>query len=51
MFVAKAMSREGNYVVKYGLGKISEKPHTIVKQIGYPNGNVLFLSLFSQSKN
>ena len=25
--------------------------HTIVKQICFPNGNLLFLSLFSQSKN
>ena len=27
------------------------KPHTIVKQICFPNGNVLFLSLFSLFKN
>ena len=33
------------------LGKISAQPHTIVKQICFPNGNVLFLSLFSLSKN
>ena len=33
------------------LGKISAQPHTIVKQIFFPNGNLLFLSLFSQSKN
>ena len=32
-------------------GKISAQPHTIVKQICFPNGNVLFLSLFSLSKN
>ena len=32
-------------------GKISAQPHTIVKQICLPNGNVLFLSLFSLSKN
>ena len=32
-------------------GKISSQPHTIVKQICFPNGNVLFLSLFSLSKN
>ena len=32
-------------------GKISAQPHTIVKQICFPNGNLLFLSLFSQSKN
>ena len=31
--------------------KISAKPHTIVKQICFSNGNVLFLSLFSLSKN
>ena len=32
-------------------GKISAQPHTIVKQICFPNGNLLFLSLFSLSKN
>ena len=32
-------------------GKISAQPHTIVKQICLPNGNLLFLSLFSLSKN
>ena len=32
-------------------GKISVQPHTIVKQICFPNGNVLFLLLFSLSKN
>ena len=32
-------------------GKISAQPHTILKQICFPNGNVLFLSLFSLSKN
>ena len=31
--------------------KISTQPHTIVKKICFPNGNVLFLSLFSLSKN
>ena len=34
-----------------GLGKISAQPHTIVKQICFLNGNVLFLLLFSLSKN
>ena len=34
-----------------GLGKISAQPHTIVKQICFPNGYVLFYSLFSLSKN
>ena len=33
------------------LGKISVQPHTIVKQICFPNGDVLFLSLLSISKN
>ena len=33
------------------LGKISAQPHTIVKQIYFPSGSVLFLSLFSLSKN
>ena len=33
------------------VGKISAQPHTIVKQICFLNGNVLFLSLFSLSKN
>ena len=32
-------------------GKISAQPPTILKQICFPNGNVLFLSLFSLSKN
>ena len=32
-------------------GKVSAQPHTIVKQICFPNGNVLFLSLFSLFKN
>ena len=32
-------------------GKISIQPHTIVKQICFPNGNVLFLPLFSPPKN
>ena len=32
-------------------GKISAQFHTIVKNICFPNGNVLFLSLFSLSKN
>ena len=32
-------------------GKVSAQPHTIVKQICFPNGNVLFLSLFPLLKN
>ena len=32
-------------------GKVSAQPHTIVKQICFPNGNVFFLSLFSLFKN
>ena len=32
-------------------GKVSVQPHTIAKQICFPNGNVLFLSLFSLFKN
>ena len=32
-------------------GKIFAQPHTIVKQICFPNGDVLFLSLFSLFKN
>ena len=32
-------------------GKISAQPHTTVKQICFPNGNVMFLSLSSLSKN
>ena len=46
-----------NLVLKFDLGcqkrsgKISAQPHTIVKQICFPNGNVLFLSLFSLFKN
>ena len=38
--------------VRYGYdGIISTQPPTIVKQIYFPNGNVLLLSLFSLSKN
>ena len=33
------------------LGKIFAQPHTIVKQICFPNGDILFLSLSSLSKN
>ena len=33
------------------IGKVSAQPHTIVKQICFPNGNVLFLSLFPLFKN
>ena len=33
------------------LGKVSEQLHTIVKQICFPRGNVLFLSLFSLFKD
>ena len=33
------------------MGKVSAQPYTIVKQICFPDGNVLFLSLFSLSKN
>ena len=43
--------RAASFASKYELGKISAKPHTIVKQICFPNGNLLFLSLFSLSKN
>ena len=32
-------------------GKNSAQPHTIVKQICFPNGSVLFLSVFSLPKN
>ena len=38
-------------IINRGVGKISAQPHTIVKQICFPNGSVLFLSLFSLSKN
>ena len=38
------------YSIKRGC-KISAQPHTIVKQIFFPNGNVLFMSLFPLSKN
>ena len=38
-------------VAMIGIGKVSVQPHTIVKQICFPNGNVLFLSLFSLFKN
>ena len=38
-------------VAMIGIGKVSVQPHTIVKQICFPNGNVLFLSLFPLFKN
>ena len=38
-------------VKKPWFGKISAQPHTIIKQICFPNGSVLFLLLFSLSKN
>ena len=34
-----------------GFGTVSAQPHTIVKQICFPNGNLLFISLFSLVKN
>ena len=40
-----------NFFAEKQRGKISAQPHTIVKQICFPNGNLLFLSLFSLSKN
>ena len=43
--------RAASFASTYELGKISAKPHTTVKQICFPNGNLLFLSLFSLSKN
>ena len=44
---------EGNLSSLHNLvqRKISVQPHTIVKQICFPNGNVLFLLFFSLSKN
>ena len=41
-------TRDNHYRI---LGKISAKPYTIVKQIFFPNSDVLFLSLFSLLKN
>ena len=35
----------------YIMPKLGAQSHTIVKQICFPNGNVLFLLLFSLSKN
>ena len=32
-------------------GTVSAQPHTIVKQICFPNGNLLFISSFSLVKN
>ena len=34
-----------------GFDTVSAQPHTIVKQICFPNGNLLFISLFSLVKN
>ena len=46
-----ACLRQQSHTQIRNLGKISAQPHTIVKQICFPNSNVLFLSLFSLSKN
>ena len=35
-------TRAQNHQLKTQFGKISAQPHTIVKQICFPNGNVLF---------
>ena len=40
-----------NFLLLRKVNKISAQPHTIVKQICFPNSNVLFLSLLSLSKN
>ena len=51
---SKRLNFEPSQIIKSVIscvGKISAQPHTIVKQICFPNGNVLFLSLFSLSKN
>ena len=41
-----------NFSTTWGIyGKSSAQPHTIVKQICFPNGNVLLLSLFFLSTN
>ena len=63
-FLSQKKRHEGEVIVWYVLkiqlklknvrqisGKISAQPHTVVKQICFPNGNLLFLSLFSLSKN
>ena len=42
---------ESDNLVNTIFGKISAQPNTIVKQICFSNGNLLFLSLFSLSKN
>ena len=55
MFTKLLRKREGKYYMQdtynSSLGKISAQPHTIVKQICFPNGHVLFLLLFSLSKS
>jgi len=49
--VENMSSRRNNFGLGPHFGKVSAQPHTIVKQICFPNGNVLFLSLFSLFKN
>ena len=55
MFTKLLRKREGKHYMQdtynSSLGKISAQPHTIVKQICFPNGNVLFLLSFSLSKD
>ena len=40
-----------NFLLLRKIHKIFAQPHTIVKQICFPNGNVFFLSLLSLSNN
>ena len=49
VFFPKSLLRNKSEPKEYG--KVSVQPHTIAKQICFPNGNVLFLSLFSLFKN
>ena len=47
----KLTERNVEWETEENQGKISAQPHTIAKQICFPTDNVLFLSLFSLSKN
>ena len=47
----RGVENEDTRLSFYTKSKISAQPHTIVKQIYFPIGNVLFLSWFSLSKN
>ena len=49
-FTFKARKKETFNKVSKRVGKVSAQPHTIVKQICFPNGNVLFFIVLSSQE-